>query len=147
MKRRGERGASLPEAAIVMTLLLTLMFGIVDFGRAFYTYDLVSHMARQGARWAIVRGSQCSGLDHCPAQQGSTDILPYVQSLSEGATNASQISATLTFPSCAGASGGASDAPGCVAQVTVSYPFNFLLPFVHSGQITMTSSSQMVISN
>ena len=87
MKRHGERGSSLPEAAIVMTLLLTMLFGIVDFGRAFYTYDLVSHLARQGARWAIVRGSQCSGLDHCPAQQGSTDIQPYVQSLSEGATD------------------------------------------------------------
>jgi Flp pilus assembly protein TadG len=145
--RHGERGASLPEAAIVMTLLLTLMFGIVDFGRAFYTYDLVSHLARQGVRWAIVRGSQCSGLDHCPAQQGSTDIQPYVQGLSEGATDASKITAQLSFPSCTGSSGGGTNAPGCIAQVTVSYPFNFLLPFVHSGQITMTSSSQMVISN
>ena len=147
MNRHGERGASLPEAAIVMTLLLTFMFGIVDFGRAFYTYDLVSHLARQGARWAIVRGSQCTGLDHCPAQQGSADIQQYVQSLSEGATDASQITAQLSFPSCTGAGGGANNAPGCVAQVTVSYPFKFLLPFVHAGQITMTSSSQMVISN
>ncbi|HEX3457354.1 MAG TPA: TadE/TadG family type IV pilus assembly protein [Candidatus Baltobacteraceae bacterium] len=147
MKRHGERGASLPEAAIVMTLLLTFMFGVVDFGRAFYTYGLVGHLARQGARWAIVRGSQCSGLDHCPAQPGAADIQPYIRSLSEGATDPTQITAQLSFPSCTGASGGANDAPGCVAQVTVTYPFSFLLPFVHSGQITMTSSSQMVISN
>jgi len=146
VKRHGERGATLVESAIVLSLLLTLMFGIVDFGRAFYAYDFVNHLARQGARWAIVRGSLCSGLDHCPARQGSADIQPYVQSLSEGGTDASQITAVLNFPSCAGAPGGPSDAPGCVAQVTVTYPFKFLLPFVNVGNFQMTSSSQMVIS-
>jgi len=148
MKRRhGERGATLPESAIVLALLLTFMFGIVDFGRALYTYTFVATAAREAARWAIVRGSQCSGLDHCPAQAGSADVLPYVQSLNEGATDPSKFSASLTFPGCtAGSSGGANNSRGCIAQVTVSYPFKFLLPFVSGAQIQMTSSSQMVIS-
>jgi len=138
-RRHGQRGATLPESAIVLTLLLMLLFGIVDFGRALYTYTFVDHLARQGVRWAIVRGSLCSGLDHCPAQSGSTDVQPYVQSLSEGATDASQITANLNFPSSC-------NSTGCVARVTVTYPFKFLLPFVAGPQITMTSSSQMVIS-
>jgi Flp pilus assembly protein TadG len=146
-KRIGERGATLPESAIVLTLLLALMFGIVDFARAMYTYAFVATAAREGARWAIVRGAQCTGLDHCPAQAGSTDVLPYVQSLSEGATDPSQMTANLSFPGCtAGASGGSTNSRGCLAQVTVTYPFKFLLPFVYGSQITMTSSSQMVIS-
>lgn len=149
MRRRlSERGATLPETAIVLTLLLAVMFGIVDFGRALYTYTFVATAAREGARWAIVRGAECTGLDHCPAQQGSADVQPYVQSLSEGATDPSKMSATLQFTGCSGgAAGGPVNARGCVAQVTVTYPFQFLLPFVNGGQILMTSSSQMVISH
>lgn len=126
------------ESAIVMAVLLAIMFGIIDFGRALYTYSFVANAAREGARWAIVRGANCAELDHCPAQQGSTDIQPYVQSLSEGATNPSNISANLNFPNGNGR--------GAVAEVTVSYPFKFMLPFMPSS-FTMQSTSEMVISN
>lgn len=137
-----QRGATMAETAMVMTLLLMLLFGVIDFGRAMYTYAFVTQLARQGARWAIVRGGYCSRLDRCPAQSGSADVQPYIQSLSEGATNASKLSATLSFPSCGG-----SNTPGCSAQVTVSYPFTFMLPFLPNGTFNVASTSRMVISN
>ncbi len=87
--RKRERGSSLPEMAIILVGLLAFLFAIVDFGRATYTYAFVAQLARQGARWAIVRGSQCVFLDHCNATQAQ--IQAYVQSLSEGVTNASNI--------------------------------------------------------
>ena len=95
--RNRERGSTLAETAIVMGVLLLLTLGIMDFARALYTYSFVANAARQGARWAIVRGSQCTMLDHCPAKSGSTDVQPYVQSLSEGATKASNIAASLSL--------------------------------------------------
>jgi len=143
--RHRQRGASLPETAVVIAVVLALMFGIIDFGRALYTYGFVAQLARQGARWAIVRGSQCTKLDNCPAQSGSTDIQPYIQSLSEGATNAGSLTANLQFPSCPNGAP-ASDAPGCIAEVTVTYPFQFMLPYLPKAQITMSSTSEMVIS-
>ncbi|MBV8344092.1 MAG: pilus assembly protein [Candidatus Eremiobacteraeota bacterium] len=138
--RHGERGSTLAETAIVMGVLLALTLGIMDFGRALYTYSFVANAAREGARWAIVRGSQCTLLDHCPAQPGSSDIQPYVQSLSEGATTASNITASLSFPS-------GSNAPGSVAEVTVTYPFAFVAPFLSKLGFKMQSTSEMVISN
>jgi|ERR1700722_2709263 Flp pilus assembly protein TadG len=141
--RHGQRGASLVETVIVMGVLLALMFGIIDFGRALYTYSFVAQIARQGARWAIVRGANCAVLTPCPALQ--SDIQTYVRSLSEGATNPSQITVTADWgtPAC-----DASHTPGCVVTVTVTYPFKFFLPFVLPGQvITMSSSSKMVVSN
>ncbi len=54
-----QRGSSLPEMAIILVVLLAFLFAIVDFGRATYTYAFVAQLARQGARWTIVRGSQC----------------------------------------------------------------------------------------
>jgi Flp pilus assembly protein TadG len=148
--RMRERGSSLAETAAVMGVLLALLFGIIDFGRATYTYAFVAQLARQGARWAIVRGSQCSALDHCNAQQA--DIQTYVQSLSEGATTASQITIPtngVTWGNCPAGSSG--NAPGCTVSVTVQYPFQFMLPYMPktAGQfttITMSSTSKMVIS-
>jgi Flp pilus assembly protein TadG len=152
-RRHRERGSALAETAIVMTVLLMLMFGIIDFGRALYTYSFVAQLAREGARWAIVRGKDCTLLTTptgtCPAQKGSADIEPYIQSLNEGATNASSITASLNFlapPSGIGCPT-VGNSPGCEAQVTVTYPFTFMLPFLPKAGISMSSTSEMVISN
>ncbi len=136
--RHNERGTTLVETTVVMAVLLAVMFGIIDFGRALYTYSFVADAAREGARWAIVRGSKCTQLDHCNAT--SAEVQTYVQSLSEGATTASSITATLNLPN-------GNNAPGSIAEVTVTYPFTFVAPFVSKLKLTMTSTSEMVISN
>lgn len=146
---RSERGASLPETAIVMGVLLAMLFAIIDFGRAMYTYAFVAQLARQGARWAIVRGSQCTLLDHCNASSG--DVQNYVRSLSVGATNTNNITVTATWPSNQCPPGSSGNAPGCVVSVNVQYPFPFMLPYLpKSGSspmsVTMSSTAQMVIS-
>jgi len=139
----------MPETAIVMAVILALLFSIIDFGRAMYTYAFVAQLARQGARWAIVRGSQCTLLDHCNATQA--DIQTYVRTLSEGATNANNITVTASWPPNQCASGQSGNAPGCVVSVTVNYPFSFMLPYLPRSQgaplvMNMASTSQMVIS-
>jgi Flp pilus assembly protein TadG len=140
-----ERGSSLPETAIVIAVLLAIIFGVVDFGRAMYTYAFVAQIAREGARWAIVRGSQCNLIDHCNAK--ASDVQTYVQSLSEGATTAASISAAPTWNLSTCPPGSAvSNAPGCTVSVTVTYPFQFLYLPENLGTITMSSTSKMVIS-
>ena len=59
MRRHSERGSAIVETAIVLNLFLVLLLGIMDFGRALYTYHLVDNAARIGARFAIVHGSDC----------------------------------------------------------------------------------------
>lgn len=144
MKSRRERGSSLPETAILLGILLVMVFGIVDFGRAMYTYAFVAQLARQGARWASVRGSQCSLLTDCNAS--STQIQSYVQSLSEGLTTFSSITAQATWPASTCPPGESGKTPGCAVSVTVSYPFYFVTPMLPKSEIKMSSTSQMVIS-
>jgi Flp pilus assembly protein TadG len=140
-----QRGSSLPETVIVMSVLLALMFGIIDFGRAMYTYSFVAQLAREGARWAVVRGANCTLLDHCQALQ--SDVQNYVQSLNEGATVASNLTVIARWPGPS-ATCQTNHAPGCVAQVTVTYPFKFFLPWVLPGNSwPVSSTSQMVVSN
>ena len=45
-----ERGAAAVELALVLPLLLLIVGGIVDFGRFFYTQNIVVNAAREGAR-------------------------------------------------------------------------------------------------
>jgi Flp pilus assembly protein TadG len=47
-----ERGANLIEAALVLPLLLLLLAGVVDLGRAFYSYVTLTNAVREGARFA-----------------------------------------------------------------------------------------------
>ena len=46
------------EFALVSPVLLLLLFGIVDIGRAVFYYDTVNHAAREGARTAVRASSQ-----------------------------------------------------------------------------------------
>lgn len=141
--RHAQRGSSLVETSIVMVVLLLVLFGIIDFGRLMYTYAFVAQLAREGARYAIVRGSQCTLLTNCP-NVTSAQIATYVQSLSEGATTASAISSSTTWTCPNGQT--SSETPGCTANVTVSYTFNPIFPYIKIGSLQLSSTSQMVVS-
>jgi hypothetical protein len=49
----GQRSQALIEFALISPVLLLLLFGIVDIGRAVFYYDTIAHAAREGARSAV----------------------------------------------------------------------------------------------
>lgn len=51
------RGQALAEFAIALTVLLLLVFGIVDLGRAVFAYNTIANCAREGTRRAVVCGA------------------------------------------------------------------------------------------
>jgi hypothetical protein len=160
--RERERGTALVEFALVVLVLFLLIFGAIDFGRALYAYHFVANAAREGTRWASVRGSSWGGIscasntDGCTA--GSTDVESYVQTLGTGIGinppqptcipslgNASgcllnvQVSWPGNGPSgSAENNGGCSttsppNSPGCYVNVQVTYPFDFIFPLMPQG--------------
>lgn len=50
-----DRATAMVEFAIVLPVLLLIVFGIVDFGRALYTLNDLTAAAREGARKASVQ--------------------------------------------------------------------------------------------
>ncbi|MEU0885605.1 TadE/TadG family type IV pilus assembly protein [Lentzea sp. NPDC005914] len=50
----GDRGAAAVEFALVLPILLLLMCGIVDFGRALHEQVVLTQAAREGARLAAL---------------------------------------------------------------------------------------------
>ena len=53
-KQKKERGASLLEFAIAATVFLTVLFAVVEFGRALWVHNALSDAARRGARYAVL---------------------------------------------------------------------------------------------
>jgi len=52
-----ERGSAMIEAALVFSMLLTIMMGLVALGRDLLAYHFVSYAAREATRYAEVHGS------------------------------------------------------------------------------------------
>lgn len=56
MGRQGERGNAIIEFAVVLPILLLVLFGITEFGRALMTANVLAAAAREGVRVAAVGG-------------------------------------------------------------------------------------------
>lgn len=52
---RRERGAVAVEMALVLPVLLLMVGGIIDLGRAFMTQSILTNAAREGTRYAITQ--------------------------------------------------------------------------------------------
>ena len=50
-KFRSEKGAELIEFALTLPLILLLCLGVIEFGRAYYTYNILAKAVRDGARY------------------------------------------------------------------------------------------------
>ncbi|HET8649984.1 MAG TPA: TadE family protein [Gemmatimonadales bacterium] len=58
---RGERGQALAEFALVLPLLLLLIAGIIEFGRAWNIQQAVTDASREGARLAVISDGASMG--------------------------------------------------------------------------------------
>ena len=55
-----EQGSSLLEFAIAATVFLTVLFAVVEFGRALWVHNALSDAARRGARYAVLHKATTS---------------------------------------------------------------------------------------
>jgi len=122
-----ERGQSLVELALVLPLLLLLVVGIIDFGRAYNNYIIITNAAREGARAA----------SHFPDQPEYVKTVVRQEAADSG-LDAEAISITI--------SGGALS--GDMIEVSAEYDFDTILgSFVGPAYSTLTlrSSTRMVV--
>ncbi len=80
-KRRGhnDSGAAAVELAIILPLLILIIAGIIDFGRAYFTQVTLTNAAREGARAAVMMVSaadvQARTLAAIPEPLKSTSVV------------------------------------------------------------------------
>jgi Flp pilus assembly protein TadG len=149
---RGEEGASIAEFAVASTILLAIVFGIYEASSALYAYTYISDAAREATRYAIVRGSACTGFTECsgtPVGATSAQISSYVKGLGYPGINSSNLNVNSTWPTTGSACTPISSPcnnPGNLVKVVVAYQYPLSIPFVPLSTINMSSTSEMVIS-
>ncbi|MGH9475118.1 MAG: TadE/TadG family type IV pilus assembly protein [Terriglobales bacterium] len=140
MPRRipGRSGGVLIELTLAAPVLLLLILGCAEMAWTAYTYRFVESAACSGARFAMVRGSNCErGSEGCPATSGQ--IQDFVRTLAPSAIDPAAVTATATWTP--------NHKPGSSVNVTVLYPFfNLELPSQPPAFLSVQSSCEMVIS-
>lgn len=110
--------AAAVEAALLLPVFLTFIFGICEFGRALWTQSALQYAVEAAARCGAVDTTTC----------GSTS---QIQSYAASAVNG------LTIPSA--------DfnvtAPSCGTQVSISYAFTLAVPQLIPWSMTLTAQS------
>lgn len=141
MKRTSQSGQSLVETALILPVLLLLLLGVWDFGRAIYGYITISNAARDGARVAIV--DQRLGASGQPlAAEAAAN-----QATSLGLSPDSDVDVTyLEDP------GGPACTPvavGCIARVDVRYSYRAITPIISSivGSLNLSSRTELPVEN
>jgi Flp pilus assembly protein TadG len=131
---RKETGAAAVEFAIVCFLLFTLVFGIIDFGFAFFSWNTAANAAREGARKAAVTNDM--GVVRDRVMETSTGL------------DQSKMNVTIECSPAGGGSFGAcgSQTEDSLIRVTVTYDYSYLTPLptmVGLGQtLTVTAASE-----
>jgi Flp pilus assembly protein TadG len=130
-RKQRQRGSSVLEFGLAFLVFLSIMYGIMEFGRVVASYNILSGAAREGVRYAMVHGSASAS----PAS--SSDIQTVVRGWAIG-LDAGSVNVTTTWPS--------GKAPGKKVQVTASYTVVPMSGLLLKDGITVQSSSQMLIS-
>jgi Flp pilus assembly protein TadG len=112
----GDRGAAAVEFALLLPLLLLIVFGLIDFGRALNAQITLTQAAREGARLDALGGT---------TSQVCARVVTAATSLNLSCTaSPPEVTVTATCPApTSGTPVGTGD-----GVVTVSYPFTFITP-------------------
>jgi Flp pilus assembly protein TadG len=101
-RRRGaERGAAAVEFALVVPMLVTLVFGMVDAGWAINRYSVLNNAVREGARTASLGGDSATSTSAVTTAL-DTSMIQGTPTITVTCTKSTGVSATCGTPETSG---------------------------------------------
>jgi hypothetical protein len=147
-RKRGSIGQALAEFALVAPIFFLLLFAIIEGGRFIFFYQALNNATREGARYAIVHGSNSS----CPSGPMPPGQSPpgcfdepgdnVVQSVKDAAFGV--LGPDVDVEPSWGPLGNGREAD---VQVKATYTYGTLVPLIPLPPITITAESRLVINN
>ena len=131
-KKSGERGSTLVEFAIGATVFLTVMFGVIEFGRALWTHNALADAARRAARYAVNQpaaspaGTKTSGTNVGPSISAIRNVAVY----GDPAGGSKPLVTDLTPENLNIQYTNFGVGSGTVAVTITNYQFKFVMPIV-----------------
>ena len=130
--RRDQEGSAIVEFALIIPFLLLLTVGLIDIGRMMWYRTTLEHVAREGTRFAAVRGA--SSL--FPASQAAVEEFVANRSVGIGGDD---LGIDVTWAP--------SNAPGSTVTVAVTFDFSFFISgILPLDPFRMRSASTMIVS-
>jgi Flp pilus assembly protein TadG len=127
-----ERGQSIVELALALPILLIVLLGLLDLGRAYYVLVALEDMAAEGATYAAIHPGDVA------------EIQTRTAAASSGLVEVDTSAVLFECPTCAGGPSG-----GDSVTVTVPYTFTFVTPFaslfVEDGWIELRGTATGVV--
>jgi hypothetical protein len=121
-RRKAEKGQSLVEVAMLLPLLLIMLAGILDLGRAYMTLVAIKDAAAEGASYAALHPTATSRIVERAADSSNALVQ----------LDTDQVSVQYSHP----------PTPGRPITVTVSYDYQVLTPILNAivpeGTLTLT---------
>jgi len=108
----GQRGQALIETALTLPIVLVISISIFEFGRALQVWQLLTNAAREGARVAVLPGA-----DQAAIKQRVLDYMAAGGLQNRAADQINVQNAQIIM----------SGNPVSASQITISYPFTFML--------------------
>ncbi|MCL5264017.1 MAG: pilus assembly protein [Chloroflexi bacterium] len=120
----GEKGQSVVELAIMMPVLLLMLLGSLDLGRAFYSYLTITNAARVGAQFAM------------DSRRLQTEVMYIIESESKPFVTITDSDITFTTTSWS---------PGYDLKIEVKTQFTAVTPLISNiwggGPLTMRADT------
>jgi Flp pilus assembly protein TadG len=139
---RHRRGSTMVETALVLPVVLMLTLGTCVVGLGIYRYEQVASLAREGARYASVHGTQYASDTGNAAATAATiyqnAILPMAVGLDTTNLTSSVTWNTSNSPT--------SGSPPVYNNVSVTVTYQWTPELYITGPINLTSTSVMPMS-
>ena len=128
-RSRRSIGQSMVEFALILPILLIVLVGMLDFGRAIFAYNSVANAARSATRVAIVNQTASDVEAAAASEAVGLDPLSVVIDYDDGGTVCSPVKL------------------GCIARVEVSHAWMPATPLLNAmiGPITLESTTAMPV--
>ncbi|MBI2819855.1 MAG: pilus assembly protein [Acidobacteria bacterium] len=138
----GEKGSEIVEGALVITILLTFLIGIIWIARGYNVYQTMNRAAREGARFAVLPSCATCG----NAYPADSDV----QAIIDAVLLSDNLDPTQVSPNPVTIQRNVVLNPGSIpletgVVINFSYPFDLFLPFtpVQLTSLTLTTNVQM----
>lgn len=134
------------EFSLAFIPFFLIIVGLLEFGRAMWTYNTMSHVARQVGRYLMVRGSE--------RPTTAADILAVAEKHAVG-IESSKLTVTVEWddannPDTAATTDPSAVRRGQLVEVRVAYPFQFAVGVLFGpnlNTLTLASTTRMVVAN
>jgi hypothetical protein len=133
-----DEASAVIEMALSLPILCTLLFCFMELCLAVYSIDLISELACEGTRYAMVRGAACPNTTSPTCEVSATQVNNYVSGIALPNLAAGTITVNTTYPD-------GNEAVGSRVRVQVTYVFPISMPFVPKASHTFSTTSQMYI--